>query len=54
MFKSFGQLLQGIISNVIANTSLLLVNEENAAFIMKGVIAQRLFTTYKLKEFIIK
>ena len=49
VYKSFGDLVAGIIANSLSNSSLLLINTTNAKLFMKGVIAQRLFTTYKLK-----
>ena len=54
LFDYFGTLIDGIVSNVLAQGMELNINSQNARFITKGLMVQRLLTTYKLKDYIIK
>jgi hypothetical protein len=52
MISSFGGLINGVVCNYIGSNSLVNVTKKNASFITKGILVNRLLTTFKLKAYI--
>lgn len=54
LITTFGSLINGIISNTLVARSLLRINKQNAAVIVKGILTNSLLTSFKLKDYVIK
>jgi hypothetical protein len=54
IYNTFGSLIQGIICNSIASNSLISVSVENAQFITKGLLINKMLSTFRLNSYITK
>ena len=54
IYNTFGSLIQGIICNSIANNTSINVNVKNASFVTKGLLINKLLSTFKLNSYITK